>query len=251
MGLRIMANLFDGKFISELPDDNIEAWHKIYSKYKQIVKEMRHSVRDTEELYDKYLDIYGFIISMLDIRPIGVSLQPPSFNRSEDITRIEKILITIGQQVGTELKKRHDREVFADAIDRYPTMIPGGFTYEFLETDYKRIQELINELRTLTSESKQIERNHKRRLLKRIEKLQQELNKKMSNLDVFWGLFGEAGVNLGKFGKDIKPLTDRVCEILKIVARTQARASGLPSGKETPLLRAVNDVTEQNEGNDK
>ena len=58
----------------------------------------------------------------------------------------------------------------------------------------------------------------------------------MSNLDKLWGLIGEAGVVLGKFGKDAKPLADRIREIAQITWRTQARAEELPSGARLPLL---------------
>ena len=61
----------------------------------------------------------------------------------------------------------------------------------------------------------------------------------MSNLDRLWGLIGEAGVVLGKFGKDAKPLVDRIREITQIAWRTQARAEELPSGTTLPLLSDV------------
>ena len=77
---------------------------------------------------------------------------------------------------------------------------------------------------------------HKERLLKKLEALQQELHKKVSSLDKLWGLIGEAGVALGKFGKDAKPFVDRIREIAQITWRTQARAEELPSGTTLPLL---------------
>lgn len=57
------------------------------------------------------------------------------------------------------------------------------------------------------------EDDHQARLLKQVESLQLELHKKMSNLDRFWGLVGDAGVIAGKFGKDAKPLVDRIREL--------------------------------------
>ena len=58
----------------------------------------------------------------------------------------------------------------------------------------------------------------------------------MSSLDKLWGLIGEAGVVLGKFGRDAKPFVDRIREIAQIAWRTQARAEELPSGTPLPLL---------------
>jgi hypothetical protein len=91
-------------------------------------------------------------------------------------------------------------------------------------------------LRVNISESPDIEEKHKQRLLQRLEKLQAELHKKMSDLDRFWGLVGEAGIVLGKFGKDAKPLVDRIREITDIVWRTQSRAEELPSDTQSPLI---------------
>lgn len=73
-------------------------------------------------------------------------------------------------------------------------------------------------------------------LLLRLEKVQSEMHKKMSDLDRFWGLIGDAGVALGKFGTEAKPIVDRIREISEIVWRTQARAEELPSNTPLPLL---------------
>ena len=58
----------------------------------------------------------------------------------------------------------------------------------------------------------------------------------MSSLDKLWGLIGDVGVALGKFGKDAKPIVDRIREITMITWRTQARAEELPSATPLPLL---------------
>lgn len=58
----------------------------------------------------------------------------------------------------------------------------------------------------------------------------------MSSLDKFWGLVGDAGVVIGKFGKDAKPMVDRIREITQIIWSIQARAEELPSNTMMPLL---------------
>jgi len=95
----------------------------------------------------------------------------------------------------------------------------------------------VDELREEIQSSKLFEDKHKSRLLKRLEKLQSEMHKKMSDIDGFWGLVGDAGVVLGKLGKDSKPFVDRIREISDIVWRTQSRAEELPSGTQPPLLQ--------------
>jgi hypothetical protein len=77
--------------------------------------------------------------------------------------------------------------------------------------------------------------------LKRLESLQAEIHKRVPDLDKFWGLIGDAGVVIGKFGKDAKPIVDRIREIADIVWRTQFRAEELPSGTSSPLLEHKDD----------
>lgn len=119
-----------------------------------------------------------------------------------------------------------------DSIDIFKT----SFAYEFADDDLERVQELINLLRKDISSSELFEADHKRRLLNRLEKLQSELHKKVSDLDRFWGLMGEAGVAIGKFGNDVKPMVDRIREIADIIWRTQSKSEGLPSGSKIPFL---------------
>jgi hypothetical protein len=62
-----------------------------------------------------------------------------------------------------------------------------------------------------------IPKQHKERLLKRLEAMQKELHKSTSNIDRFWGFVAEAGIVARKFGEDLKPINDRVTELGRIV----------------------------------
>jgi uncharacterized protein YoxC len=236
--------VFDDAFVSALADDNVEASLQVAERFRSFEKSLEAKKIQPRTAYHKYLEVYGFLLSLIEARQLRVTLKAPTYNADRDIGAIRNVIGTLDQEAKQETKRRDQRRTFEIARDHYPSLIPGMFSYEFLESDYKRLQALIDELRTLTTESSQIDPQHKGRLLKRVEKLQQELNKKMSNLDLFWGFLGEAGVALGKFGEDVKPLTDRICEILQIAARTEARANGLPAGKSTPLLKAVTEMAE-------
>lgn len=112
-----------------------------------------------------------------------------------------------------------------------------GFSYEFTQGDVDRIQALINETRDWLIATEVFTAEHRDRILKRLEALQRELHKKMSDLDKFWGLLGDAGVALGKFGADAKPFVDRIRELLQIAGRTQSRAEELPSGTPIPQVK--------------
>jgi cell fate (sporulation/competence/biofilm development) regulator YlbF (YheA/YmcA/DUF963 family) len=122
---------------------------------------------------------------------------------------------------------------FEDKLKKYQS---NSFSYEFSENEVNKIQSLVNELRDFITISKLFEEKHKQRLLKRLEKLQQEMHKKMSNVDIIWGFVGDAGVVMGKFGKDAKPMVDRIKEITQEVWKVQSRSEGLPEITSHPLL---------------
>ncbi len=118
----------------------------------------------------------------------------------------------------------------------YTTHKRGAFVYEFSDEDLNSIQALLDELRAKIASSDLFDEFHKRRLLIRLEKLQSELHKKQSDLDHYWGLIGDAGVAVGKFGKDAKPFVDMIKQITKIIWKTQAKAESLPDNSPQPLL---------------
>lgn len=128
-----------------------------------------------------------------------------------------------------------DLDALDSSKDHFRSMFGSLFSYEFSQGDLEKVQLLINELRGYIS-SAALDDGHKRRLLVRLEKLQSELHKKVSDLDRFWGLVGDAGVVMGKLGADAKPIVDRIKEVADIVWRTQSRAEELPSGSEFPSL---------------
>ena len=143
-----------------------------------------------------------------------------------------------------EFEVTANETLFKDTQAKYSAKLGGCFTYEFSEGDLKKVQTSINELRDLISGSELIEDSHKQRLLKRLERLQSELHKKMSDLDRFWGFVGDAGVMVGKFGTDAKPFTARIRDIMETVWNTQARAEELESGAPNPFLKQNNENDE-------
>jgi hypothetical protein len=110
----------------------------------------------------------------------------------------------------------------------------SGSRYRISEGDVQRLQELINELRSGIQYATTIPSQHRARLLSRLEKLQIELHKQMSNLDSFWGFIIDIGSAARRFGEDMKPIVDRCCEVLEIVWAAQARADELPTGTALP-----------------
>jgi hypothetical protein len=138
---------------------------------------------------------------------------PPNVPRGE----IVNILST--QKTAAE-KRIYERESLfhlEQKSDEYRAIFSKADSYEFSDAEYNRIQELINELRDLIQKAVLIPKQHKERLLKRLEAMQKELHKNTSNIDRFWGFVAEAGIVARKFGEDLNPINDRVTELGRIV----------------------------------
>lgn len=160
----------------------------------------------------------------------------------DDLSNLKQLVIYVAQvkvaiqpYVDNEsaLKKKH---LFLSSIDQKKLTLNKGFFYEFSDDELERIQLLINELRKEIAGSVFFEESHKARLLRRLEAMQSELHKKMSDIDKIWGLVGDAGVVMKKLGQDAKPIVDRIKELSQIAWKTQARAEELPSNSQHPLL---------------
>jgi hypothetical protein len=187
-----------------------------------------------------YQDLMELMDASALVREVIASHQLNSENVLPDIsnsldTNCQQLLQYLSN-VKNEFQGHAYEIQFASIRDQYKAALKSNFAYEFSHGDLERIQDLINELRSQIVNVSALENTHKQRLLSRLEKLQSELHKRVSDLDRFWGMIGDAGVVLGKLGNDAKPIVDRIREIADIVWRTQSRAEELPSGTKPPLL---------------
>ena len=176
----------------------------------------------------------ALVVELLDAGMLPIHAPRPSIggNTNENGNSLWIFL----QNVESALQEIHSKSEYDDLRLRFKAALGTAFSYQFSTGDLERVQELLNELRDQIASASKLEDEHRRRLLLRLEKLQDELHKKMSDLDRFWGLCGDAGVVLAKLGNDAKPIVDRIRELASIVWNTQARAEELPSGTEPPLL---------------
>jgi len=188
----------------------------------------------SQEEHEIFIEAYALIQSIMESNNLESIHSPPKLNGNiqSDAASLNKYFGAVVEEFRAEASHKKIQSLKA----YYTTALGVGFYYEFSQGDLDRVQVLISELREVISSSAGLEKDHKSRLLKRLEKLQSELHKKVSSLDRFWGLVGDAGVALGKLGKDAKPIVDRIKEISDIIWRTQSRAEELPSNAPKPLL---------------
>ncbi len=224
--------MFDEEFLEKLPNDPYKSALSMVEMF--LAKVGRIPPFDTEKLkhYDEFIEAYVAFEAFANA--FRIANPKPALGHA----RIENIANIINFFNG--MQKNLDAKVMdlnlSRARDKFKIKFGSVFAYQFSDGDLNRIQILLNELRDLIIESELYDAKHKERILNKLEGLQKALHKKMSSLAKFWDLMGEAGVALGKFGKDAKPFVDRIKEILQITWRTQVRAEELPSATPLPLL---------------
>jgi len=131
------------------------------------------------------LEGYAFLISFLEQIKFDGALPKIIFSNTNsfNINKIKSFFEDKDGSIFKILENEKNKNLIKNAQVRFSSKFGNSFSYEFSENDFKEIQICINDLRGLISKSKLIEENHKQRLLKRLERLQSELHKRMSDLD--------------------------------------------------------------------
>lgn len=184
--------------------------------------------------FDILIEAYALVVEVIESKFLTVQVNFLDLHNGgvEECQSLYQFLQDVRQQCIAEESKLR----LSSLRGRFKTSLGSGFIYEFSQGDLDKIQTLLNELRVKISSATNFQLEHQQRLLRRLERLQTELHKRVGDLDRMWGLIGDAGVVIGKLGQDAKPIVDRIREIADIVWRTQSRAEELPSGTKLPLL---------------
>jgi hypothetical protein len=231
--LREKILLFTDEFIEKLRADPVSGTIELCDL---TIKELKDNGREdwTEEDFAILVEAYSLLAELMETGLLPIKVKLPSIeNGSSDQCPNLFGLVNFVR----DACKAEEAKLRVTALrSRFRVSLGSGFAYEFSQGDLDRVQDLVNQLRSLISAATNLDKEHQQRLLRRLEKLQSELHKKVSDLDRFWGLIGDAGVVLGKLGNDAKPIVDRIRDIADIVWQTQSRAEELPSGTKLPQL---------------
>ena len=243
------------EFIDGLPDDPVLALDNIINKYFEFdswVKDKKIEkyggkptllssiavVSQDTEYHSDYVEYFGLFQAYSEANEFEFKYP----EMVSDISRNSKNIYDFFIEAKEIVTKEVTNLTLSRIKNKYLTQFGKNFAYEFSKGDLQRVQEIINILRDEISATSSLDEEHKNRLLKRLEKMQSELHKKVSDLDRFWGLVGDAGVVAAKLGENAKPIVDRIKEISEIIWRTQSRAEELPS--DTPLALIDTSVDE-------
>lgn len=165
----------------------------------------------------------------------------PEFTRDEGKNResILNYLIRCIEQLSPEAHARAIAEktesAVADGRQRFAQFSAATFAYRFSESDFTRLQELINKLRELLVVSIAIPEDHRQRLLLKLEALQRELHRQTTTLDKAWALVMEIGFTAMKVGEGAKEVAKVTSDIARILTLVAATAHGLPSLLPPPI----------------
>ncbi len=235
--------MFDDDFVASLPRDGLLGAAAICAAFIE-----RHNSWQSDSQRAKNFGEYVEALALADafVESHDIEMEVPRMEYNEgaserNVNIIASFFRDWNGRVKQELRRKSTLAEFEEAKNRYASRFGRGTVYEFADDDFERVQQLINELREVLARSEDFEEDHKRRLLKKLERLQGELHKKMSDLDRFWGFFVDAGIALGKFWKEAEPFAEGVKEILQIVCRTQARAENVEKSLPLRLLTGEKD----------
>lgn len=222
----------DKSFVERMKVDTASA---VVELCVETLRQVERASKWTANDYKVMVDVYMFLSAA---KEAGILLQGSPEVDVLDVTDRNGLCSRVQvwlNELYSFYKAILDQDMLDASKNHFRSMFGNIFSYEFSQGDVDRVQFLINELREKISAAN-LNEGHKQRLLARLEKLQSELHKKISDLDRFWGLVGDAGVVMGKLGNDAKPIVDRIKEVADIIWRTQSRAEELPSGSEFPRL---------------
>jgi len=188
--------------LKDMLKTTLEEMQALYQKHPKLLK--FYDAVDTLHAISEFADSYGISNDLLVSH---------SYNEAKPILDV--------------LNQYYFDVVSKETSNQYKNIFSKKI-YTFSDEEFESVQDSINKLRTKLQETNELDKNHKERLLKKLEELQKELHKKMSSFDKFLGGFLSVAHTLGASSKEAKPFTDDVKDILDITLNVKSRGENLP-----------------------
>lgn len=205
---------FPPKFLQGLPSDNVEGLASLCAEFERFDGHARQLIDHHADYVESLSILKAFALARESTLEPFPELGP---QKHQNVAKVTAYFNHLRDTVRAELTSRYSRGYFDAKTEEYMALFSRVSVYEFPEPDFKRVQDLIQELRELIRNSTLLSDEHRRRLLRRLEAMHGELHKKTSDIDRFWGFIGEAGIAMRKFGDDLAPISERVLELGGIV----------------------------------
>jgi hypothetical protein len=180
-----------------------------------------------EHCFEDIIEDYAFLITIVTKNKWEYE-KPTKIDLTDSNGTSTTIKIFAGN-VYNDLQNKTRNDILSKTLEYYNSEFKVGQYYEFTDGDLKRIQELINKLRNEINSSTVLTKDHQFRLLTKLEKLQKELHKRMSDYDRAYGIMFDGIVLIQKFGESVKPITELIRELGNLFWNANCRAEQLPS----------------------
>jgi hypothetical protein len=216
-------------YIDGLPKDPETAQREVFSAFLEVCDDLGYG---TEPGFRKLLEWYALIEHV--VANAATFAPPPPFTGNED-TFFQRLESYVRTNLGT-LKKNEVRAFLEVARDNVSARLKPGFAYQFSEADYDRIQAIINQLRDSIAAADFLTEDHRARILRRLERLQAEFHKRMSDLDRLYGLVLDVATVAGQAAEKARPMVKLAKELLGLLWLVQTGAEGLPSSTPNVFL---------------
>lgn len=212
--------------------DPFAALELVFEEFDVLVDTMGGSINlDMQTDFVQCLALASAVMNKFQINP--------NYNEIELSDNAERNIQQIIQRFNdlkNSIRGRFATKNYGDYLEKFEAELGTGFFYELSDDDISDIQEHINILRSMISETELLDDDHRHRLLGRLEKLQAELHKRVSDYDRYYGMAVEIYVLAKKYGEGMSQILNEFKEILRIVFRSHSEREQLPAGEELPLL---------------
>lgn len=237
--VKLGSTPFNQSLLDGLSSDQLEAAEVLCAAYGK----WRTTLADVNEenallLIDAYahiLELNAFykwpMLSAHDL--VGVP--------KRDIQAIDDQFNNLRNWSTENLRKRRAQSRFAEAKQRFAENARAPFAYTFDTDELATLQRLVNEVRDNLVGLETVPENWRTRMLRKLEALQGELHERMSTMDRFWGVVGEAIPVLYRAGVAAKPIVNRLREMAEIGLRVHAVFYGLPAPPGVAFLPPAED----------
>ena len=232
------TNVFEDDAFTSLPSDPYLAAHFLAGIFRTANSQGKIPANDRNTAYIEAYEMFRQFCSDsgVTIKTESVELVP---DRTVNIQRINVFFDRAYSELEPEVLARKIKTETVQAREaahkRYIAITGKGFVYELSESDLDQIQKLINHLRKLLQDTKEIDDKHRARLLERLEALQSELHRKMTSFESVWGYCIEASYAIARIGDAAKEIRKTIKEIVTIISIAASCAYGLPSSTLPPL----------------
>lgn len=234
-------------FINNLPENPLEAGLMICDTFMDFNAQFDED-EDQEKEFKEYIRYYTLLkafkesygdkfpetreIESLEGDSAGTDKQAIMEEIATAFDEFKEVLTTI--EIGTLLDNSFDKykEVLLVKFGK-------SFSYEFSQGDMDQVNSLLGELKKLITDSKNLKPPHKQRLNKKIMTQELSLQKKITDLDGYWGLMGDMLILKMRFGSAVNDIQEKFWTLFEVVWRTQARGEELPSDQAMPFKPPV------------